>query len=255
MGSDGTMEMNSKDLSGKVAIVTGASSGIGLATAKLLAGQGVNVALVSRSKEILEKLSRELSGSLAVPADMTKILQVKRMIKKTRDHFGRIDILINNAGQGYDATVEKMNIGTIRYIYDLNIIGPLFAMQQVIPIMKNQGGGTIITISSGTALMHLPDMSAYSSSKRAIAGISLAARQELKNDAIVVSVVYPYITITDFGKNTIRESPADDGGQQDAPGPYPPDSADYVAHKILEGITSGDAEIFAHDWMRNRRNS
>ena len=86
-------------------------------------------------------------------------------------------------------------------------------------------------------------------------GISLAARQELKNDAIVVSVVYPYITITDFGKNTIRESPADDGGKQDAPGPTPPDSADYVAHKILEGITSGEAEIFAHNRIRNWRNS
>ena len=201
------MEMNSKDLSGKVAIVTGASSGIGLATAKLLAGQGVNVALVSRSKEKLEKISKELPGSLAVPADMTKIPQITRMIKKTREHFGRIDILVNNAGQGYDAPVEKINIGTFRYIYDLNIAGPLVAMQQVIPIMRNQGGGTIVNISSGTALMHLPDMSAYSSSKRALAGISMAARQELKDDAIVVSVVYPYITATDFEKNTIRESP------------------------------------------------
>ena len=255
MCGDGKMEMNLKDLSGKVAIVTGASSGIGLATAKQLAGQGVYVALVSRSKKNLEELSMELPGSLAVPADMTKILQIKRMIKKTRDHFGRIDILINNAGQGYDSPVEKMNIGTIHYIYDLNILGPLFAMQQVIPLMKHQGGGTIINISSGTALMHLPDMSAYSSSKRALAGISLAARQELKDDAIVVSVVYPYITLTNFEKNTIRESPVDDGGQHNTTGPYPPDSADYVAHKILEGIANGEAEIFAHEWMRNRRNS
>jgi len=249
------MEINSNILSGKVAIVTGASSGIGLATAKLLAGQGVNVVLVSRSKEKLEKLSMELPGSLAIPADMTKVPQINRMIKKTREHFGRIDILINNAGQGYDAPVEKINIGTIRYIYALNILGPLFAMQQVIPIMKNQGGGTIINISSGTALMHLPEMSAYSSSKRAMAGISLAARQELKDDAIVVSVVYPYITLTNFEKNTIRESQVENSGQQDATGPYPPDSADYVAYKILEGIASGEAEIFAHDWMRNSRNS
>jgi short-subunit dehydrogenase len=255
MDSDGRMEMNSNNLSGKVAIVTGASSGIGLATAKLLAGQGVKVALVSRSKKKLENLSMELPGSLAVPADMTKIPQIKRMINKTREHYGRIDILINNAGQGYDAPVEKMNIRTIRYIYDLNILGPLFAMQQVIPLMKNQGGGAIINISSGTALMNLPDMSAYSSSKRALAGISLAARQELKDDAIVVSVVYPYITLTDFEKNTIRESPVEDSVQEDATGPYAPDSADYVAYKILEGIASGEAEIFAHDWMRNPRSS
>ena len=183
---------------------------------------------------------------------MTKIPQIIRMIKKTREHFGRIDILVNNAGQGYDAPVEKITIGTFRYIYDLNIVGPLVAMQQVIPIMRNQGGGTIVNISSGTALMHLPDMSAYSSSKRALAGISMAARQEVKDDAIVVSVVYPYITLTDFEKNTIRESRKDDGEQEEATGPFPPDSAEYVARKILEGIISGEAEIFAHDWMRNR---
>jgi len=103
--------------------------------------------------------------------------------------------------------------------------------------------------------MHLPDMSAYSSSKRALAGISLAARQELKDDAIVVSVVYPYITLTNFEKNTIRESPTDNGGQHDATGPYPPDSAEYVAHKILGGVACGEAEIFAHEWMKNPRNS
>ena len=94
------MEMDYTKLSGKVAIVTGASSGIGLATAKLLARHGVKVALVSRSKEKLEKLSAELSGSLAVPTDMTDIPQVKRMVERTRAHFGRIDILINNAGRG-----------------------------------------------------------------------------------------------------------------------------------------------------------
>jgi short-subunit dehydrogenase len=100
--------------------------------------------------------------------------------------------------------------------------------------------------------MHLPDMSAYSSSKRALAGISMAARQELMDDGIVVSVVYPYITVTDFEKNTIRESPKDDWEQEDSTGQFPPDSAEYVANKILEGIISGEAEIFAHDWMRNR---
>jgi short-subunit dehydrogenase len=248
------MEMYPKDLSGKVAIVTGASSGIGLATAELLSGQGVKVALVSRSKEKLERISRKLPGSRAVPADMTKIPQITRMIKKTQEHFGRIDILVNNAGQGYDAPVEKINVGTFRYICDLNITGPLVAMQQVIPIMRNQGGGTIVNISSGTALMHLPDMSAYSSSKRALAGISMAARQEVMDDGIVVSVVYPYITLTDFEKNTIRESPKDEGGPEGATGPFHADTAEYVARRILDGIISGEAEIFAHDWMKNRGN-
>ncbi len=244
--------MNNSALSGKVAIVTGASSGIGRATAQRLAQEGTRVALVSRSQEKLEKLSSELPGSRAFPADMTKISRIKSMVKEVQDHFGRIDILVNNAGQGYDAPVEKIALSTLRYIYDLNVIGPVIAMQQVIPVMRGQGGGTIINISSGTALMHLPGMSPYASSKRALAGFSLAAREELNKDKIVVSVVYPYITLTEFEKNTIRAIPVPED-EIEPTGPYPADSAEFVAEKIVGGILSGDAEIYSHDWMKQQR--
>lgn len=232
----------------RVVIVTGASSGIGLATAKLLAKQGAKVALVSRSIELLEKLSAELPNSIAIKADMTKIPEIKRMVDQTHEHFGRVDILINNAGQGYDAPVEKTDIDTFHYIFDLDVIGPLVAMQQVIPIMRKQGGGAIINIISGTALMYLPNNGAYSASKRALAGISLTAREELKKDNITVSVVYPYITLTEFEKNTIKSIDGNDEGISNAP--FPPDSAEYAAQKIFVGIESGEAEIFAHDWMK-----
>ena len=192
------------DVRNKTVIVTGSSSGIGLATAKLLSNHGAKLALVSRSKEKLEMLSREIPNSLAVPADMTKIIDIKRMIEQTKTHFGRIDILINNAGQGYDAPVEKIDVDIFHYIFDLDVVGPVVAMQQVIPLMRRQGEGAIINISSGTALMHLPNMSAYASIKRALADISLTAREELKGDNIAVSVVYPYTTLTDFEKNTIK---------------------------------------------------
>jgi short-subunit dehydrogenase len=237
--------MNVRD---RVVIVTGASSGIGLATAKLLVKQGAKVALVSRSIELLEKLSAELPNSIAIRADMTKIPEIKRMVDRTHEHFGRVDILINNAGQGYDAPVEKTDIDTFHYIFDLDVIGPLVAMQHVIPIMRKQGGGAIINISSGTALMYLPNMSAYSASKRALAGISLTAREELKKDNITVSVVFPYITLTEFEKNTIKATGENE--EQIGSAPFPPDSAEYVAQKILDGIESGEAEIFAHDWMK-----
>ena len=239
------------DVRNKIAIITGASSGIGLATARLLAEKGAKLALVSRSKEKLEKLSREIPNSLAVPADMTKITEIKNMIEQTQEHFGKIDILINCAGQGYDAPMEKTNINTFHYIFDLDVVGPLVAMQQVIPIMRKQGGGTIINISSGTALMHLPNMSAYSSLKRALADISLTAREELKKDNITVSVMYPFMTLTDFEKNTIKDSVPEE--EEQGPSQYSPDTAEYVAQKMLEGIESGEAEIFPHDWMKKIR--
>jgi short-subunit dehydrogenase len=242
------------NLQDRVVIVTGASSGIGLATAKLLAKQGSKLALVSRSKEKLEQLSAVLPNSLAVPADMTRISEIEGMVRKTMEHFGRIDVLTNCAGQGYDAPVEKTNVDTFHRIFDLDVVGPLVAMQQVIPIMRKRGGGVIVNVSSGTALMYLPYNGAYSGLKRALANISLTAREELKRDNIVVSVVYPYMTLTDFEKNTIKDA-VPEGGEQDGGPPFPADTAEYVAQKIVEGIESGEAEIFAHDWMKSRVNA
>lgn len=237
----------------KVAIVTGASSGIGEATARLLTKKSAKVALVARSKEKLEKLSKELPGSFVVVCNMADPVSVREMVKKVNSHYKGIDILVNNAGQGYDASIENTNIKTFNNLFNLDLVGPLVAMQEVIPIMKKKRMGAIINISSGTALMALPNMAAYSSLKRALAGISLTAREELKSDKISVSVVYPFITATDFEKNTIKEEKSqwseNEEGDHDIP---PADSADFIAEKIVKAIETGDAEIYAHDWMKNR---
>ncbi len=239
---------------GKIAIVTGASSGIGLALAKLLTQKGAKVALASRSRGKLKKISESLPGSFFVSTDMTKEDDIREMVRKTEEHFGRIDILVNNAGQGYDSPVEKINLDFFRKIFELDLVGPIIAMQTVIPIMRRESGGAIINISSGTALMFLPNMGPYSSLKRALVNISLTAREELKEDNIKISVVYPYVTLTDFEKNTIREdvqSQEEETEEDWVEGlPYSPDTAKYVAEKILAGIKSGEAEIFAHDWMK-----
>ena len=161
-----------------------------------------------------------------------------------------IDVLVNCAGQGYDAPVERTDIEIFHSIFDLDVVGPLVAMQLVIPIMRKQGGGTIINISSGTALMYLPNNGAYSALKRALASISLTAREELKKDKITVSVVYPYITLTNFEKNTIKDPSLLENREQEGTSPFQVDTAEYVAQKIFEGIESGEAEVFAHDWIK-----
>ena len=240
------------DVKGKVAIVTGASGGIGLSTAKILSNKGAKLALVARSKDKLEGLAKELPEAVAIAADISKVEDVKRMVKQAYEHFGRIDILVNNAGRGYDVPVEKTDLEIFHYIFDLDVVGPLVAMKEAIPIMRRQGGGTIVNVSSGTALMYLPDNGPYSALKRALAHLSLTARAELEKDNIVVSVVYPYITLTDFEKNTIKDATLQ--VQQETPEAQEAfskaDTPEYTAQRIVEGIESGDAEIYGHDWMK-----
>lgn len=225
-------------------IVTGASSGIGLATAKLLFKNGAKVALAARSLDKLQKLAKELPGSLVIQTDMIDEKQIQNMVAETVKKFGRVDILVNNAGRGYDAEVQKIGVKEYRDLLELNLLAPLIAMQAVIPIMKKQGGGTIVNVSSGTAQMAIPGIGAYSSTKRALVGITLTAREELKNDKINISLIYPYITNTNFYKNKIngREVAAEENmylKQGDSP--------DLVALKILELIESEKAEAFVHE--------
>ncbi len=243
--------MDPKD---KIAVISGASSGIGLATARLLSARGAKLVLASRSRDKLVDLARQMEGSMAIPADLSHPDEVAGLVAAARRYFGRIDILVNAAGRGYDAPVELTNIETVRAIFDLDYVAPLLAMKQVVPVMRQQGGGLILNVSSGTALRHLPNMGAYSSLKLALASLSLTAREELKKDNIRVVVFYPYMTLTAFEDNTIKdvlESPP----TQPAPGshpPPPPDTAEFAAQKVLEGILSEAPEIFAHDWMTNR---
>lgn len=232
---------------GKVVVVTGASSGIGLATATLLSKKGAKVALVGRNKKMLEQLTEVFPGSKFFVCDMRKEKEVRGMIKEVKKKFNTIDILINNAGRGYDSTIEKINTKNYKELFALNILGPLAAMQEVIPLMRKKKSGAIINISSGTSLMSIPGIGAYSSLKRALVGLSLTAREELKEDGITVSIVYPFITATNFYWN-IMGKPRQQVIPKNSSIPEA-DSAEFAAEKILHAITTGDKEVFAHDWM------
>lgn len=234
------------NIKGKVAIITGASSGIGLATARLFSEKGAKVVLAARSKKKLAELEKELPNSLAIPTDLTKPAQLKNLIQKTLKHFGRIDVLVNNAGQGMSSLVEKIDLKDYRSIIELNVIAPLTSMKFAIPIMRRQGGGAIVNVSSMVSKMYIPGIAAYASIKYALNALSLTAREELKKDKIVVSLVHPYITDTNFFKNVIKEKNkpiATRASQQVDRGMPPADPPEKVARHILQAVETGKAEI------------
>ena len=194
-----------KTISGKVIIITGASTGIGRATALRLARDGGKLVLVARREKLLQSLSEEIksagSSAFVLPLDLFRKDDIKNMISTTQDKFGRIDVLINNAGFGFYGSVEHTPEEVVREIFDLNFNAPLFASQLVIPIMRAQGSGHIINISSVAGKRGIPLSGIYSATKFALNGISEALRVELRDTGIDVTVVDPGPTESDFGEH------------------------------------------------------
>src|SRR5262249_42784715 len=133
-------------LKNRVVVVTGATSGIGLATARLLAAREANVVMVGRDQAALDALAAELPGSLAIHADMSQPDDVRTTIRTAHAAHGLIDVLINNAGQGYEGAIAEAESKKYDYLFRLNVLGPLVAMYEVIPLMRAAGGGRIVNV-------------------------------------------------------------------------------------------------------------
>jgi NAD(P)-dependent dehydrogenase (short-subunit alcohol dehydrogenase family) len=229
-------------IEGSVVVVTGASAGIGLATARRFARAGASVVLAARSLERIARVEQELREqghkALAVAVDMRDRVQVEQMITTAYEHFETIDILINNAGQGMEGPVADVSIEDFRQIIELNLFGPLFAMQAVIKRMRQRGGGVILNISSNVSRLHLPGLSAYASSKAALNLLSETAREELASENVRVITVYPGPTLTDFSKHSLGEQQV----RRNPPAGIIPDTPEFVAQKILEAARKEPAE-------------
>jgi uncharacterized protein len=197
--------MTARTIVDKVIIVTGASSGIGRATALALARAGAKLVLVARREALLASLEEEVrkrgGDAMVMTLDLRDRAQVEKMIHSTRDRFGRIDVLINNAGFGYWGTVEETPSSVVREIFDLNFDAPLFASQLVIPIMRAQGGGHIINVSSVVGRRGLPLSGIYCATKFALQGISESLRLEIRDAGIDVSLVNPAATETEYAEH------------------------------------------------------
>lgn len=191
-----------KNLENSVAIITGASSGIGRETAILFAQKKAKVTLAARRENRLEEVAgiiNRLEGeALIMPTDVSDQTQVERMIEKTLERFGRIDILVNNAGFGQLASIEETSPDDMREIMGVNLMGTFYATKAVLPQMRKQGSGHIINISSVAGKRGFPFLGAYSATKFAMNAISEAMRIELTETGIDVSLVYPVTTTTEF---------------------------------------------------------
>lgn len=235
------------NLKDKVIIITGATQGIGLATAKLLGSLGAQVALIARSKKDLENTAKEIPGSFPISTDMRDPIEIKNMILAVLEKFGRIDILINNAAQGLNASIETINIDDYRKIFELNVIGSLVAMQEVIPVMRRQKEGQIVNISSVASKEAIPYMAAYASTKYALNCLSLTARGELEKDTISVTLVHPDLTDTNFGDNLMADNETKTKMKEFFSSLPPADSPELVAEKILHAIQTREAEVYVRE--------
>ncbi len=192
----------SKPLSGRVALVTGASSGIGDATARALAAAGADVVVTARRADRLDALVRDLEKhgvkAHAIEADLLKEDDNKRIVVETEEKFGRLDILVNNAGVMLLSPVADADPADWRRMLDLNVLAVMISSQAALPGMRARGGGDIISISSTAGRIANPAGAGYSASKFGVVAFSEALRREVQKDKVRVCVIEPGLVATEL---------------------------------------------------------
>lgn len=193
-----------KSLATQVILITGASRGIGAALAEVLASNysGVSLVLASRNQSLLETVATKCrqhgTEVLVVPTDLSQVQQVQLLAQQAIEHHGRVDILINNAGYGQMGPVELIPPTAAQEQFAVNFHAPLVLSQALMPMMRSQGGGKIINVSSLGGIVPFPTAGMYSCSKFALEALSDVMRMELKTFKIQVSVIEPGPVVTDF---------------------------------------------------------
>lgn len=197
-------------LQGKVAVITGASMGIGEAIAKLFLAEGAKLVLCARDVARVEAAAQRMGAApdqvLTMACDVSRRDQVQALAQAALREFSRVDIWVNNAGFGLNDSIEKMDIGQLRTMFDTNYFGVMECMQAAIPIMRQQGGGEIVNISSVAGHICVAYMSGYGATKHALNALGEAGRMELSRYNINVLTVCPGYIATDFAGNMLKGS-------------------------------------------------
>lgn len=228
------------DPSGKVVVVTGGSTGIGEALARAFVNQHCKVVLSSRDPGRLEATRARVGSperTLAITCDVRNREEIDRLLSLTLHNFGRVDIWINNAGYGLQDSVAAMDMAACRDMFHTNLFGTIECMQAVIPVMKRQGGGMIINISSVAGHIPLPYMSAYSATKFAMNAVAKGAGMELRGSGIHVMTVCPGTVSTAFDVNSVK------GKERLRLGPRRGISAERVAAAVVNACRTEKREV------------
>lgn len=225
----------------RVAVLTGASRGIGRVLARALAQHGMDLALVGRGAPPLEALRRELGGSgariEAYPADLTDVTERRNVAIRIQTTFGRVDVLVNNAGvEGY-AHFHRQRPADIQTLFDTNALVPILLTHEFLPDMLARGRGHVVNISSLAGMLGLPYASVYAGTKAALSQWSLSLNAELQGSGVTLSVVCPGF-VDEAGSFARR-------GRKAPPG-LGTSSPDEVAKAMIRAIDTGAPEIFVN---------
>jgi NAD(P)-dependent dehydrogenase (short-subunit alcohol dehydrogenase family) len=194
-------------LAGRTAVVTGASKGLGKAIAASLAAEGARVAIVARDRDLLAETASEI-GATAFPADLTDEQQVRDLERAVAAEFGKVNILVNNAGINLRKTVPEFTLDEWRSVMDTNVTSAFLMCRSFIPYMTGAGYGRIINMSSTMAWVSLPHRAAYSASKAALLGMTRALALDLAPEAITCNSISPGPFATEMNRTLIESGEA-----------------------------------------------
>jgi short-subunit dehydrogenase len=229
----------------RVVAITGASAGIGRATALRMARQGCAIAACARRGDRLDALAREIGAgggrALTIVADVTSELEMVSFVERTMERFGRLDVMMCNAGFGVYGAIDDISTDQMRKLMDVNYFGTFYAARAALPVFRKQGRGHIVIVSSIVGKRGVPYVGAYSATKFAQVGMAECLRSELAGSSIHVSVVCPISTTTEFADVMIRETGSDVSRSLG-----PVQSVEDVAEAVARAIDHPIPEVYPY---------
>jgi short-subunit dehydrogenase len=242
-------ELNKFRLAGKVVLITGGSRGLGLELARQLARKGAKLAICARSEDQLDKARVELAGMgadvIALPTDLTNRSEVKKLIQETIRYFGRLDVLINNAGTIQVGPYDAMRIKDYEEAMDTNFWAALYTMHNSLPHFIRQGGGRIVNVTSIGGKIAVPHLLPYTASKFALVGLSEGMHAELKPHNIHVTTVVPNLMRTGSPRNvTVKGNHEKEYAwfKHADSNPLLSQSVEVAARSIIRAVEYGESE-------------